>query len=438
MIKTIRWAILISMVLLGLFSLTAQAKGPVIEVVQLKGTINGVMADYVKRGIQESEDNQAVACIIQLDTPGGLDSAMRDIVQTIEMAKVPVVVYVSPSGARAASAGVFIAMSAHMAAMATDTNIGAAHPVALDASGNVQSVPDEMAQKVLNDAAAFIRSIATSHQRNADWAEKAVRESLSLTADEALRMNVVDLVAPNMDSLLAQLNGRQVNMNSGDTVTLNTSGAQLVPMEMSFIESFLYTISSPNVAYVLLTIGALGIVAELFNPALIFPGIIGGVCLLLAFYALGSLPVNWAGVMLILLGFGLFIAELFTPGFGVLFAGGIISLLIGSLMLFRGGSPLFQVDWWLVAVVIILIAGFVAFVIFRVIRTYKRPATTGKEDLKGKTALVNDQLSPEGTVVYQGEIWNAISKSGPVASGEEVTITDLEGLKLSVIKKAKE
>src|ERR1035437_8092443 len=195
------------MVLLGLFSLTAQAKGPVIEVVQLKGTINGVMADYVKRGIQESEDNQAVACIIQLDTPGGLDSAMRDIVQTIEMAKVPVVVYVSPSGARAASAGVFIAMSAHMAAMATDTNIGAAHPVALDASGNVQSVPDEMAQKVLNDAAAFIRSIATSHQRNADWAEKAVRESLSLTADEALRMNVVDLEAPNMDSLLAQLNG---------------------------------------------------------------------------------------------------------------------------------------------------------------------------------------------------------------------------------------
>jgi membrane-bound serine protease (ClpP class) len=438
MIKTLRWAVLLSVVLLGLFSLTVQAKGPVINVVQLKGTINGVMADYVKRGIQESEDTQAAACIIRMDTPGGLDSSMRDIVQSIESSTVPVIVYVSPSGARAASAGVFITMAAHVAAMASDTNIGAAHPVALDASGNIQSVPDDVAQKILNDASAFVRSLATSHQRNADWAEKAVRQSVSLTAAEALKMNVVDLVAPNMDSLLVQLDGRQVSLNNGSVVALSTSGAQLVPVDMSFVESFLYTVSNPNVAYILLTIGALGIVAELFSPALIFPGIIGGICLLLAFYALGSLPVNWAGVLLILLGFGLFIAELFTPGFGALFAGGLVALLIGSLILFRGGSPLFQVDWWIIAVVIALIAGFVAFVIFRVVRTYKRPATTGKEDLKGKTALVKDHLNPEGTILYQGEIWNAISKSGPVSSGEEVTITDIEGLKLSVIKKAKE
>ncbi len=438
MIRTLRLALLILLVIIGTLSLTVHAESSEVDVLQIKGTINGVTADYIKRGLQQAEQNHAAACVIQIDTPGGLDSAMRDIVQSMLASTVPVVVYVSPSGARAASAGVFITMAGHVAAMAPNTNIGAAHPVALDASGNVQQVPDEMAQKGLNDAAAFIRSIATSRGRNADWAEKAVRQSVSLTETEALQQNVVDMVSPTMQSLLTQLDGKKITLASGDAVTLNTKNAFVNPVDMSFIESFLYTISSPNVAYILLAIGALGVIAEIFSPGLIFPGIIGGICLLLAFYALGTLPVNWAGVLLILLGFGLFIAELFTGGFGILFAGGIIAILIGSLILFKGGSPLFHVDWWLVAIVVALIGGFVAFAIFRIVRTYRRPTATGKEGLKGGTAVVRESLSPEGTVFFQGELWNAISSSGTIDSGEEVTITDCEGLKLLVTKKAKE
>ncbi len=438
MIRAIRLAMLIFLVILGTLSLTVHADANQIDVLQIKGTINGPMADYIKRGLQESGDNHAAACVIEIDTPGGLDSAMRDIVQSILASNVPVIVYVSPSGARAASAGVFITMAGNVAAMAPNTNIGAAHPVALDASGNVQQVPDEMEQKVLNDAAAYIRSIATSRGRNADWAEKAVRQSVSLTETEALQQNVVDTVASNLETLLVQLDGKQITLGNGEVTTLNTKNAFLNQMDMSFIESFLYTISSPNVAYVLLAIGALGIIAEIFSPGLIFPGIIGGICLLLAFYALGTLPVNWAGVLLILLGFGLFIVELFTPGFGILFAGGIIALIIGSLILFKGGSPLFHIDWWLVGIVIALIAGFVAFAIFRIVKTYRRPAATGKECLMGQLAVVREELNPEGTVFCQGELWNAISNSGSIGSGEEVTITDIDGLKLLVTKKAKE
>jgi membrane-bound serine protease (ClpP class) len=438
MIKIFRLVLFLIVFVLGAMSLAVQADAPRITVLQAKGIINPVLADYLKRGIEEAEANHSIACIIQMDTPGGLDTAMRDIVQTILDSKVPVVVYVSPSGARAASAGVFITLSAHVAAMATNTAIGAAHPVAIDTSGGEQQMSDEMTQKVLNDAAAYIRGIATSRGRNADWAEKAVRESVSITDTEALQQNVIDIVSPTLDDLLTQLDGRKVNLIDGSEVTINTKNASINDLDMTWIEDFLYTISNPNIAYILLSIGSLGIMAEIFNPGLLFPGIIGAISLLLSFYSLGMMPVNWTGVLLILLAFGLFIAEFFTPGFGMLFGGGVISLIIGSLILFKGGTPVFVIDWWVIALVIILVGGFVAFAVFRIVGTYRRQATTGKEDLKGKSVVVRETLDPEGTIFYEGELWKAVSDSGRIEPGEEVVITKVKGLKLTVTKKTKE
>jgi membrane-bound serine protease (ClpP class) len=437
MIKIFRLSIFVALILWGTLSLVIQAKTPQINVLEVKGAINPVVADYLKRGIEKSEEDGALAVIIQMDTPGGLDVSMREIVQSILNARVPVVVYVSPSGARAASAGVFITMSAHIAAMATNTTIGAAHPVSIG-SGGEQQVSDEMAQKILNDAAAYIRSIATSRERNADWAEKAVRESVDVTETEALALDVIDIVSPTLEDLLIQLNGRQVTLIEGQTVTLNTADATINDLSMNWVEDFLYTISEPNIAYLLLSLGSLGIMAEIFSPGLIFPGVIGGISLLLGLYALGTLPVNWAGVLLIILAFGFFVAEFFTSGFGLLFGGGLISLIIGSLILFQGGSPVFHIDWWIIALVVVLIGGFVAFAVLKIVGTYRRQATTGKEELQGKTAIVRETLDPEGMVFYEGELWNAVSDSGRIKTGEEVIITRSKGLKLTVTKKIKE
>jgi membrane-bound serine protease (ClpP class) len=435
--KIVRLAVFILIFLCGTVSLAASPSAPQVTVLTVKGTVNPVMADYIQRGIEDSVKKGAQACIICMDTPGGLDSAMRDIAQSILNSRVPVVVYISPSGARAASAGVFITMAAHVAVMAPNTAIGAAHPVSLGEGGE-QQMSEEMTAKVTNDAAAYIRSIAATRGRNADWAEKAVRESVSLTETEALEQNVIDIVAPTLDDLLVRLEGRNVTLIDGSTVTLHTASADKDLQDMNWVEDFLFTLSNPNIAYILLSIGSLGIMAELFSPGLIFPGIIGALSLLLAFYSLGMLPVNWTGVLLILLAFGLFIAEFFTPGFGMLFGGGVVSFIIGSLILFKGGSPLYQIEWWLIAILIILIAGFVAFAVFKIVGTYHKQASTGREDLIGKTGVVRETLNPEGTVFYQGEFWTAISKSGKINTGEEVIITRIDGLKLTVTKKEKE
>jgi membrane-bound serine protease (ClpP class) len=436
-IKIIRLSFFVVLVLWGTISLVVQAQTSQINVLEVKGAITPVVADYISRGIEKSEEEGALACIIRMDTPGGLDTSMRQIVQSILNAELPVVVYVSPAGGRAASAGVFITMSAHVAAMAINTTIGAAHPVSIGAEGE-QQVSDEMAEKIVNDAAAYIRTIATTRGRNADWAERAVRESVDVTETEALDLNVIDIVSPTFEDLLTQLNGRQVVLINGQTVTLNTEGAGINDLNMTWVEDFLYTISDPNIAYLLLSLGSLGIIAEIFNPGLIFPGVIGGISLLLGLYALGTLPVNWAGVLLIILAFVFFVAEFFTSGFGLLLGGGLISLIIGSLILFQGASPVFRVDWWIIALVVIIVGGFVAFAVFKIVGTYKRQAMTGKEELQGKTAVVREALNPEGTVFYEGELWRAISDSGRIEPGEEVLITKSKGLKLSVTKKTKE
>jgi membrane-bound serine protease (ClpP class) len=388
----------------------------------------------VERGIEQAEDSGAQALIIQLDTPGGLDTAMRDIIQLMVNSRVPVVVYVAPSGARAASAGVFITIAAHVAVMAPNTAIGAAHPVAISDQGEA-GMSETMEEKVVNDAAAYIRSLAEAHGRNLEWAENAVRESVSATEREALELNVIDMVAPDLETLVAQLDGRQVTLLNNQIVTLQTQGAVINDVPMRGIESFLYAIADPNIAYLLLSIATLGIMAEIFNPGLIFPGIVGGISLLLAFYSLGMLPVNYAGILLIVLAIGLFIGEVLTTTFGLFTAGGVVSLVIGSLILFQGASPVFRIDPWLIATVTIIITGALTFIVQRAISAHRRQAKTGREELIGKTASVKVALNPEGTVFYKGERWNAISEDGEIKPGEEVTINRVDGLVLYVSKK---
>ena len=434
MLRILRILLLMGMLIVALIAITAQAASSSVVVLRVKGTVNPVLVDYIERGIEQAEEDNAVACIIQLDTPGGLDTSMRDIVQEIVSAEVPVVVYVSPSGARAASAGVFITMAAHVAAMAPNTAIGAASPVPIGPEGE-QEISETMKEKILNDAAAYIRSLAEAQGRNMEWAEKAVREAVSATEQEALELNVIDMVVPNLDALISQLDGREVTLLDGSVVTLNTQDATISYVDMNITENFLFAIADPNIAYILLSLAILGITAEIFNPGLIFPGVIGAICGLLAFYALGMLPVNIAGVLLIILAFGLFVAEALTTTFGLFTAGGITALVIGSLILFKGGGPAIKVDPGLIATVTIIITAFLAFVVQRVVRAHRRQATTGREELVGKTAIVKVALDPEGMVLFKGERWTAISETGRIEPGEEVIITGVDGLTLRAIKK---
>jgi membrane-bound serine protease (ClpP class) len=436
----LRRAILAAGILLLLaasFVSNATAQTGAVDVITIKGTINPVLVDYVKRGIEHAEETGAQALIIRIDTPGGLDNAMRDIIQAMVNARVPVVVYVSPSGARAASAGAFITIASHVAAMAPNTVIGAAHPVSLggDEGGTPAAPTTAEEEKVLNDAAAYIRTLANSHGRNADWAEKAVRESVSATETEALDMKVIEIIAPDLEGLVTQLDGRQVTLVNNQVVTLDTRDPAIVDVPMGAVQRFLYTIADPNIAYILLSLAMLGIMAEIFNPGLIFPGVVGGICLLLAFFSLGVLPVNYAGILFMVLAFGLFIAEILTPGFGLFTAGGIISLVAGSLILFQGAPPIFRVDPWLIATVTIILAGGIGFILHRAIAIHRKQAATGREELIGKVATVKVDLKPEGMVFYRGERWNAVSENGEIKAGEQVVINRMEGLTLFVSRK---
>ncbi len=431
--KTLRILSLLVVIITASLSVTARAATPTIDVLQAKGVINPVVADYIERGIEQAEETNAIAVIIQMDTPGGLDISMRDIVQDIVNSRVPVVVFVSPSGGRAASAGVFITVAAHVAVMAPNTAIGAAHPVNLGEGGE-QQVSEDMAEKIVNDAAAYIRSIAEAHGRNMEWAEEAVRESVSATEREALELNVIDMIVPDLNTLISQLDGREITMLGGGMVTLQTEGATINHVVMNTVEDFLYAISDPNIAFLLLSLASLGIMVELSNPGLIFPGVIGAISLLMAFFSLGMLPINYAGILLILLAFGFFIAEVFTASFGLFTAGGIAALVLGSMIMFRGG-PLFQVNPWLVGSTAVVIAVVFVFVISRVIGALHRQPTTGWEDLIGKPALVKAALTPEGMVLFKGERWKAVAEEGRLEPGETVVIDKVENLKLYVSKK---
>jgi membrane-bound serine protease (ClpP class) len=429
--------VIIALLLVIAAAVTAQTAGNRIDVLTIKGTINPVLVDYIARGIEQAEETGAQAVIIQMDTPGGLDTAMRDIIQEIINARVPVIVYVSPAGARAASAGAYITLAAHVAVMAPNTAIGAATPIQLGGDGEAQ-VSDELKAKIINDAIAYIRDIADSHGRNADWAEKAVREGVSAPSQEALELNVVDMIAPDLNTLIAQLDGREVTLLDGRVITLNTQGVMVNEVGMKAIENFLYVIADPNIAFLLLSVATLGIMIEIFNPGLIFPGVLGAICGIMAFYSLGQLPVNIAGILLIVLAFGLFVGEALSATFGLFTMGGVASLVIGGLILFQGASPVFRVDPWLIAIVTIIIAAIFAFVMNRAIRAHRKQAATGREELVGKRALVKVALDPEGTVFYKGERWEAVSEAGRIEPGEEVIISSIDGLTLHVIKKTAE
>jgi len=423
------WLFLIALGLLILFIPgEASAATTQVCVLRVEGTVNPVLAGYIDRGIGLAEERGATACIMELDTPGGLDSAMRDIVQRILEADVPIVVYMPP-GSRAASAGAFITLAAHVAAMAPGTEIGAAHPVALGEDG----IDETMEEKVVNDAVAYIISIAEAHGRNAEWAEAAVRESRSSPASEALELGVIDIMADSLDSLLIQLDGWQVTLLTGEEVTLQTEGAELDYIDMGAVERFLFIIADPNIAYILLSLGMLGIMLELFNPGTIFPGVVGAICLFLSFYSLGMLPVNYAGVILIVLAFGLFVAEVFITSHGLLALGGVASLIVGSMILM--GSPLFQIHPGTIAGVVIVVTVVCVFVIGAIVRTHRRRQQTGREAMVGMVAVARTALDPTGTVFVHGERWEATAEEGKVEPGEEVVITRVDGLRLKVAKK---
>jgi len=401
-----------------------------IEVLSVDGTIVPVVNDYLDRGISQAEANESIACIIELNTPGGLLNTTEDIVQRILNAEVPIVVYVSPSGSWAASAGTFITIAAHVAVMAPGTSMGAAHPVTVG-----EEMPEEVSKKVTEYSSAWIRSIAEMRGRDVEQAELAVSESKSFTASEALAANLIDFQADDLESLIRQLNGRKVTLASGREVIIDTSDHALGRNEMNPAERFLHVISDPNIAYILLSLATIGLITEISNPGLIFPGVVGGLCLFMAFYSLGVLNAYWAGLLLILLAFGLFVAEVFTPTFGILTAGGIVSLIIGSLVLFSHSSPAMEINRGLIAVVTILIAACIAFIVGAVVRGQRRRIETGAEGLIGRVAIAKTALAPKGTVLVDGELWKAEADDGKIEPGEEVTITKVEGLKLSVTQR---
>jgi membrane-bound serine protease (ClpP class) len=429
----LRFVVIIFLAILSAVSLVSSvvnADSADIEILTVDGTIVPVVANYLDRGIGRAESRDAVACIIELNTPGGLLNATEDIVQRILNAKVPIVVYVSPSGSWAASAGTFITIAAHVAVMAPGTSIGAAHPVTVG-----EEMPEEVSKKVTEYSSAWIRSIAEIRGRDLEQAELAVTESKSFTASEALEAKLIDFQADDLDSLIRQLNGWEVTLASGREVIIDTTDYMFGRNEMNPIERFLHVISDPNIAYILLSLATIGLITEISNPGLIFPGVVGGICLFLAFYSLGVLNAYWAGVLLILLAFALFIVEIFTPTFGILTAGGVGSLVIGSLILFSHSSPSMEVNRGLIAVVTIIIVAFVTFVVGAVVRGQRRRVETGTEGLIGKVALAKTRLDPKGTVLVEGEHWIATVDSGTVEPGEEVTVTEVDGLKLIVSKK---
>jgi len=397
-----------------------------VNILKINDAITPAIADFIKRGIEQSVKDKAECLVIQMDTPGGLDLSMRDIIKEMMNADIPIVVYVAPSGARAASAGVFITLASDIAAMAPGTNIGAAHPVAVG-GGRMDRT---MAEKVVNDAVAYIESIAAKKGRNVKWAAKAVRESVSITETEALKIKIIDLIAKDVDDLLAKIDGKTVE-KSRRTLKLATKGLKTKQVEMGFRESFLATLSNPNIAYILMMIGLAGLYFELSNPGAVFPGVIGGICLILAFFAFRTLPVNYAGILLILLGIFLFIAEIKIASYGLLSVGGIVSLALGSIMLFDSPLPFLRASLTVIIPTVLVAAGFFIFAVTMTVKAHRAKPATGKEGLLGEVGKATTRIAPEGKVFVHGELWNAYA-DGIIEEGQKVRVVKAEGLWVKV------
>ncbi len=398
-----------------------------VDVIRVEGVIGPVTARFIQESIDRAVEDGSVCLIIELDTPGGLMESMRSIVKKMLNAPIVVVVYVSPAGAQDASAGVFITLAAHLAAMAPGTNIGAAHPVTMG-----REMDDTMKEKVTNDAVSYIRSIASERGRNADWAEGAVRESESVAAEQALELGVVDLICQNLDQLLEDIHGRQVETSRG-TVILETKGAELRRIGLGFRYRVLNIISNPNVAYILLILGFYGLFFELSNPGAFLPGIAGGICIILAFFAFQILPINYAGLLLILFAIILFVVEMLTPTFGFLTTGGIIAMILGSLMLIGSSEPYLRISWQVIVLVSLATAAFFLFVLGMALKARLRKPTTGKKGLIGEIGVAETKLDPNGKVFLHGELWNARCTE-VVKQGEKVKVVAIDHLLLKVEK----
>jgi membrane-bound serine protease (ClpP class) len=414
--------------LLGLLSVSGWSKqGEALKeaevlILDVDGPINPGTASYLSRGIEEAEKSDAALTIVMLDTPGGLASSMRTMVKAILNSRVPVVVYVAPRGAGAASAGVMVTVAAHVAAMAPGTNIGAAHPVG--AGG--KDIDKTMSEKVVNDMVSYSRGIAHEKGRNEDWVEKAIRESVSITAEEAVENHVVDLVATDVDELLRLIDGREVVLKQGK-VTLKTKDLSKRYYELGFRDRILKVIADPNIAYILMMIGLAGLYFELSHPGAIFPGVIGAISLILAFYSFQTLPVNYAGLLLIALAIILFIIEVKVASYGLLSIGGVISLTLGSIMLFED----LRVSLQLMAPTILLIGGFFVIVSSLAFRAYRSKPKGGMEGLMGEIGLVKERIDPEGLIFVHGEYWRARATE-KIEPGERVEVEASDGLLLKV------
>ncbi len=416
-------AIFIFLIIILSAAAPVSAKTGDVYIVKVADAIGPGVAEYIDRGLETAAEADAACVVIALDTPGGLADSMREIVQAIYRCPVPVVVFVSPSGARAASAGVMITLAADIAAMAPGTNIGAAHPVG---SGG-KDIEGTMAKKVTNDMVAFAKSIAKRRGRNEKWAEKAVRESVSATETEALEKHVIDLVADNIDDLLQKIDGRSVKGKG----VLHLAGARQVVLKETLRDKVLKTISNPNIAYILMMIGLAGLYFELAHPGAVFPGVIGGISLILAFFAFQTLPVNYAGFLLILLAIVLFIMEMKITSYGLLSVAGVASLALGSLMLFERGGPGMQLAWDVFIPTIAVVSGFFVLVAWVVFRAQFTTARTGLDGLVGEIGEVKQDIAPEGRVFVHGELWKAVADE-PIARGTRVRVVEAKGMVLKV------
>jgi membrane-bound serine protease (ClpP class) len=419
-------ALFIGMMLPG-ENLRAADNAPVFDVITISAAITPPIAEYVVRSIDEAAKSGAAGLIIRLDTPGGLDLAMRDIAKAILNAPLPVIVFVAPSGARAASAGVIITVAAHIAVMAPGTNIGAAHPVGLGIGGGMDKT---MSTKVENDAVAYVQGIANKRGRNEAWVEKAVRKSESITAEEALRLKVIDFIATDLNRLIEQADGREVVLAEGKKI-LKTKGALLNEKIMGVRQKVLSALSDPNIAYILLLIGLAGLYFEFSNPGAILPGVIGGISLIMAFFAMQTLPVNYAGVALILFSIILFIAEIKVISNGILAIGGVVSLAIGSLMLFHAPDSSLRISWGVLIPAVSITSLFFIAVIAIALKAQLRPRQGGKEGMLGEEGVAITDIHAEGKALIRGEHWNAISDV-PVIRGSNIRVTHVENLKVKV------
>jgi membrane-bound serine protease (ClpP class) len=407
----------------------SQEKSPVFFI-EVDGIINPATAKFITESIDEATQQGGQCLIIQLDTPGGLMESMRTIVKKELSSNIPIIVYVAPSGARAASAGVFITMAANIAVMAPGTHIGAAHPVTL--GGGEEKESKTMTEKIVNDTVSYIKTIAETRGRNANWAEKAVTKSVSITEDEAVQQKVVDFICPDLPSLLTKIDEKVIKLN-GVTRTLHTKGVQPKSLQMSWRDRLLDIISNPTIAYILLILGFYGLFFELTSPGAILPGVVGGIFLILAFYALQVLPVNYAGLALIFFAIILFIAEIKVVSHGLLAVGGVISLFLGSMMLFRSPVEYMRVSMTVIIPAVVVSAAFFIFAVTKAINARLKRPTTGMEGLIGEVGIVSSPLSPEGKISIHGEFWNAISDQ-PIEKGEKVQVVGVTQLKLKVQK----